>query len=273
MISFLFWNLAKNSAAAPHVARIARSRGVDVFLFAECPADSTPLLAGLTALKQGAYRDAGVTPSKIRAVTRLSPSDFAEAFTNEWGDLTVWRVTKRMMPALLVASVHLPSKAGGGNVDVIQATRAQSIAREISQFEDTERSRNTVLVGDLNMNPFDAGVVTVNCLHGHLTKTLARRDDRSYLGESYPRFYNPMWGLFGDRTPGPPGTYFWESYNITNQHWAILDQVLLRPSLIDKLHDLQILDSDGAESLLGPEGFPTKEHLSDHLPVLFRLDV
>ena len=176
-------------------------------------------------------------------------------------------------PNLLVASVHLPSKVGGGDANVIQATRAQTVAREIAGFEDTESSRDTILVGDFNMNPFDPGLVTVNCLHGHMTRELARRDDRNYLGESYRRFYNPMWGLFGDRTPGPAGTYYWESYNITNQHWAILDQVLLRPSLIDKLDDLRILDNDGSESLLGPNGYPTKDHVSDHLPVFFRLNV
>jgi hypothetical protein len=52
----------------------------------------------------------------------------------------------------------------------------------------------------------------------------------------------------------------------------MFDQVLLRPSLVGRLRDLQILDSDGVSLLVDEEGKPTKEHLSDHLPVFFQID-
>jgi hypothetical protein len=52
-----------------------------------------------------------------------------------------------------------------------------------------------------------------------------------------------------------------------------LDQVLLRPALIDRLATLEILDHDGKHSLLAPDGTPDKRYLSDHLPIHFELDV
>ena len=82
-----------------------------------------------------------------------------------------------------------------------------------------------------------------------------------------------MWGLFGDQTPGPPGTHFWESSVASNQHWHMYDQILLRPSLMDRLRNIQILDRDGYQSLVDEQGIATKEHLSDHLPILFQIEV
>jgi hypothetical protein len=53
----------------------------------------------------------------------------------------------------------------------------------------------------------------------------------------------------------------------------MFDQVLLRPGLIDSLVTLEILDSDGSHSLLARDNAPDKDHLSDHLPIIFELDI
>lgn len=58
-----------------------------------------------------------------------------------------------------------------------------------------------------------------------------------------------------------------------NPYWGMLDQVLVRPCLIDRLKDLSILGNDGSHNLTTADGTPNKNHLSDHLPVLFCLDV
>ena len=55
--------------------------------------------------------------------------------------------------------------------------------------------------------------------------------------------------------------------------WEMFDQVLLRPSLMDGLEDLRILDHDGVESLLTKNGLPDSENGSDHLLILFRLSM
>jgi len=106
-----------------------------------------------------------------------------------------------------------------------------------------------------------------------MTKRLAAREDRNRKGKLYRRFYNPMWGLFGDRPPGPAGTFFWRSSATSNPHWHIFDQVLLRPSLMDRLRNLQVLEGDGYSSLFASDGAPSKDHLSDHLPLLFQLEI
>ena len=80
-------------------------------------------------------------------------------------------------------------------------------------------------------------------------------------------------GLFGDRTSGPPGSHYWPASALSNTHWGILDQVLLRPVLTEHLVNVMVLDSDGPHSLLDTNGVPSTKYLSDHLPVLATLDV
>ena len=80
-----------------------------------------------------------------------------------------------------------------------------------------------------------------------------------------------MWGYFGDKSPGPPGTYYYSATNPINYFWNIYDQVLVRPGVLDWFHDLSILDHDGKESLLSGNGLPNKSQASDHLPLIFRI--
>lgn len=274
MVSVLFWNLAENAGILPHVRCLGRNHSIDIFLFAESPDDLAPALRELNSLGRGTYSETGKVRPKVRVLTRLRPPDFDHLFTTISGETTVWsiRAPKTAPPEVLLAVTHLSSKVGG-HTEAGQAKDASDVAAELAGFEDKRNHRNTVFVGDFNMNPYDPGMTLVTGVHGLMTAPLARMKDRLYKKRRYRRFYNPMWGLFGDRTQGPAGTHFWRSHQPHNTHWAMVDQVLVRPTLIDKLAMLAILEHDGAHSLLAPDGKPSKTHLSDHLPIIFELDI
>jgi hypothetical protein len=146
------------------------------------------------------------------------------------------------------------------------------LTADIQMFEQREGHSHTIVVGDLNVNPFEAPVASAGGLHGVMDSRVAEREVREIRGRVYPMFYNPMWGFLGDRTPGPPGTYYRSSSESVNYFWNTYDQVLVRPALMTHLSDVRILDSDGTESLLTPHGVPDDVSGSDHLPILFRLD-
>jgi endonuclease/exonuclease/phosphatase family metal-dependent hydrolase len=271
VISFLFWNLAKNPQTLHSLTRLAGSRVIDVFLLAEAPDDLSSFLRGERGSTGTEYQLLSTLPTKVQLLTRLPADRFLPRFTEGLRGLSIWRLSAAKPERVLLALVHLPAKSGGVQ-DADQAYWAEAVAREVAEIEDDEQCLNTILVGDLNMNPFDPGMVNVMGLHGLMTRDLARLPDRVHHKQSFRRFYNPMWGFFGDRTPGPAGTFFWDSSAPSNQHWHILDQVLLRPSLVDRLRDLQILDHDGYDSLLKGTT-ATRDHLSDHLPIFFSLDI
>ena len=148
------------------------------------------------------------------------------------------------------------------------------LAKEINRVEEGVGHERTVLVGDFNMNPFEEGMTGAPALHAVMTRKLAERIDRVVQGTAYRFFYNPMWGFFGDRTIGPPGTYYHRSATVGDLFWHMIDQVLLRPDLMDLLQDLAILEGVGGERLLTqPAGLPRDTACSDHLPLAFRLDL
>lgn len=226
VISFLFWNVGKNARTIRSIVRLASSRAIDVVLLAECPDDVSALTNDLNQSGGSEYREVSIVPAKIRLFTRLSPSLLAPRFTSSGADVTIWSLRANDPQRILMALVHLPAKSGGVQ-DTDQHSWAESIARDIAQIEDDEQCSDTLLVGDMNMNPFDPGMVSVMGIHGLMTRDLAQLPDRVHKGRSFRRFYNPMWGLFGDRTPGPAASYFWNSSVPSNQHWHMFDQVLL----------------------------------------------
>jgi endonuclease/exonuclease/phosphatase family metal-dependent hydrolase len=272
MLTILFWNVRTNEGCGPSLVRLARSEQIDVLLLAEPLPDLVGLLYELNQIGQGVYHEASASEDvKVTVITRLPPDQIEPIRKNPSHDVTVWKVARTAPPVVLLAAAHLPAKVGGV-LDTDQQSWAQWLAEGLAWIEDDQNNRNTVLIGDLNMNPYDAAVISATGLHGLMTRDLARKEDRQHRGKMLRRFYNPMWGLFGDRTPGPAGTYYWDASVPSNPHWHMLDQVLLRPAIMDALVTVRIVDHDGAESLLD-KGLPRKSDRSDHLPLLVRLDV
>lgn len=267
MLSFLSWNLNKKPLE-DRVARIVKAHDVDVIMLAECATALTDLLAALNAVGDGDYRVPFSTSTKIVIATRLSEDDLADSFNDESGGLTIRRLATQLGPVLL-AVVHFPSRASWGPDS--QTQEAMELADDIREAEGEAGHRRTILVGDLNMNPFDPGVVGARGLHAMMTRQLVEKGERVIRRRSYPFFYNPMWGHFGDRTPGPPGTYFRIAAEHHNPFWHMYDQVLLRPELSNRLDRLMILDTDGYDQLVTDLGRPRADSVSDHLPIVFRL--
>src|SRR6185503_19075534 len=105
-------------------------------------------------------------------------------------------------------------------------------------------------------------------------RKVAERRTRTVQRREYPFFYNPMWSHFGDGNEGPSGTFYRNRSEHVTFFWNMFDQVLLRPELLSifRNEDLKILSACGERSLL-MGGVPDARRASDHLPLLFRLDL
>lgn len=139
-------------------------------------------------------------------------------------------------------------------------------------MEDKIGHKRTVLVGDLNMNPFETGLVTANGFNATMSRKIAEKQKRIVNARSFPFFYNPMWSLLGDASHGPPGSYYCSQSEHVAYFWHMFDQILLRPDVLPMFQNntLKIIDRVGELSLLNDNGIPDK-NISDHLPVLFQL--
>lgn len=272
MITFLFWNI--NSRPITHiVSDITLKNDIDVLMLVESNIPPENLLRNLNKdTMQPQYRfPSGIICESIHVYTR-----FSKRFTRvvvESNRLTIRSIDLPGLSPILLAVTHLPSKLHWKESS--QTIESTLVAADINIAEDKEGHSRTILVGDLNMNPFEPGVVSAGALNSVITRDLAKRDSRTVQKRDYSFFYNPMWGLFGDSTPGPPGTYYYPSSEHTAYFWNIFDQVLVRPALLDKFdtEELSILDRHGANSLLTDHGLPNKNYASDHLPIRFKLDL
>lgn len=149
-------------------------------------------------------------------------------------------------------------------------------ADAIRQAEITEGHDRTIVVGDLNSNPFSGGLISARGLHGVSTKKQALQIERQVEGSKWPFMYNPMWRFFGDGTPGPPGTYHYAKGKWERHFWHIFDQVLLRPKLLSIWQDngLKILCGDDNVEFWDESRLSIDTRVSsDHLPILFQLDL
>ncbi len=275
MISFLFWNLggthrpARLASLRGHLVRMAQSLDVDLFLFVEPAFPATELEAAFFGEAGQRYNGARSTTARIQILSRLPAGVLRRRFDSPDERMTIRSLTTTQGDVLL-AVLHLHSQLHRTREE--QGLEATVIRDEITWTENLVGHQRTLLVGDFNLNPFDVGIVGAQGLNAVMTRQIAAAGTRQVSGRRYRYFYNPMWACFGDRTPGPAGTYYYSGARPIAYHWNMFDQLLLRPALVDLLLDLRILDTDGQETLLTSSGRPNAGGASDHLPILFRLD-
>jgi endonuclease/exonuclease/phosphatase (EEP) superfamily protein YafD len=270
MITFLFWNINKKPLEKV-IADLAEEHNIDVLILAECEIKVATMLNELNR-GQGAQFDFPFSQcEKIVIYTRF-PGEFLKPVF-ESARLTIRRLVLIGREEILLAAVHLPDRMNFKEKSHI--SECIELGRTIREMEEAIGHTKTVLVGDLNGNPFDYGVIAANGLQAVMTKGLALKKARTVQGKRYQFFYNPMWNYFGDATEGPAGTYYYEKAEHDIYFWNIFDQVLLRPDMLSFFSndDLKILTKSCDESLLSAKGLPDKKHGSDHLPILFRLSL
>jgi hypothetical protein len=266
-MKFLFWNVKKNLIGRI-LSQIVAEHHVDVVILAECP-DQGSILLDLNSDTKNQFHLTNSNRTRVVIYTRF-PAEFTQSKYND-DTLTVRNIRLPGRNDILLAAAHLPSKLYTSAAN--QAIIASRVSEEIRQVESKAGHTRTVLVGDLNMSPFEAGMISAAGLHAVMTKDIASKKSRRVRQRAYPFFYNPMWGRFGDTTKGPPGTYYYGPTNYLEYFWHMFDQVLIRPELLDSFDSetLEILTQCGGTTLLRKSGVPDATRISDHLPLVFVL--
>jgi hypothetical protein len=270
MLTFLFWNTNGKQVSGLVVA-LAKEHSVDVLILAESKLSDADLLEQLNTSSDELYNLPLSTCESIRVFTRF-PVQFIVP-TVEDARYSFRRLSLPSRDQIILGVAHLPSKLYWS--DDSQALECSHLSRVIAEQEAVVNHRRTLLVGDFNMNPFEKGMVGAAGLHAVMSRDVALRQSRIVQGVDYPFFYNPMWCHFGDGDAGPPGTYFYECAEHVNYFWNIFDQVLVRPDLMDRFPNdgLRILTKVGTAPFLTEAGRPDHRAASDHLPILFKLDI
>ena len=268
--SFLFWNLNKRPLTR-FVAEVARLHDVDVLMLAECTLQMDDLLVALNDGHRSKFSLSAGVSSGLVVLTRFPRRSIRPV--SDSAHLAMRRLIHPVGVEVLLVAAHLPSKRFQSSADQLQG--AILAVQDIEAAELRLGHSRTVLCGDLNMDPFDPGMVGATAFHGVMSRQTASRDVRTVQGDQRRFFYNPMWSFYGDHPETPAGTYHYGSSAYTSYFWHMFDQVLIRPSLLPRFatEDTVILTSVGETSLLTDFGVPDSRVGSDHLPLLFRLDL
>ena len=135
---------------------------------------------------------------------------------------------------------------------------------DIREAETSHKTKNTIVLGDFNANPFEESLIASNAMHAIPYKDEVLTGHRTVNGVSYEKFYNPMWKLLA-KEEAPYATFRYNNSKLTNYYWYMFDQIIIRPALISALDEstLTILTN----CALVKDGKPNKAEYSDHLPI------
>lgn len=174
---------------------------------------------------------------------------------------------------LLMNTVHFPSAMFDD-----ETSRDHFVGRISQQFEKMEDNiyekdeRCSFVVGDFNLQPYSYGIAGVNAFNATMSINKAKTISREVKGEQCLFYYNPMWELIGKRG-NAQGSYYSESDQQGKSiYWYSFDEVLLRPSLIDKFEwtYFDYITEINKMSLL-KNGKIDRKKYSDHLPLKFEI--
>ena len=260
---YLFWNTHKNEKINPVLCDLIVENGISVVVLAEYSDDINVLVKMLHSYGVSMKQIPTVGCERIHMLgefgLRIEPQLQTDRSSIQViGDNTI------------LCGVHLNSQIYADNADRREIDIEQIIG-DILNLERELKTKNTIIVGDFNINPYDNSCVSARYFHGIPIYEEAMRETRTVVGKKFYMFYNPMWNFLGDFSE-PYGTYYHNSSDVVNPYWNVFDQVIIRPALRKRFVDknLKIITGTTTISLLDKNKHPNHS-ISDHLPITFEI--
>ena len=166
---------------------------------------------------------------------------------------------------LIIAMIHNVSKLHTSEEEQKEILRL--FHKDICEEEKKHNTKNTIVIGDFNANPFESSCIAANMMHAIPYIEELKSTARIIQGKEYQKFYNPMWKFMANRE-SPYATYYYNNSDMVNYYWNAYDQIIIRPHLLCAFEydSLNIITETTNHQLLKNRK-PNKEKYSDHLPL------
>lgn len=278
-MNFLFWNIKKKNSDEfySRLTQLLQQENTDILMLAELPeGDIIRCERFISTHTNGKYR-------RVEGFVFKKVVVFATAGTNIYSfDETGKRIgafkikSRRLDKDILLFPIHFYDKYSTDCDE--QDEKMNRIRTFIEKVEDRNGEKEfSIVCGDFNLNPFEKPMIKTRGMHAVMDRKIALKGDRTVEGNKYTFFYNPMWGFFGDAGKGnAPGTFYRQnSGNHISMFWHLYDQLLVRKGLIEHLDTdkLDIVTQINNQSLLKDSVGIDSETFSDHLPIVFSLNI
>lgn len=271
-LNILYWNTYKKPLT-DEVIELVKTYSINFIVLLENTADNTFLLNQLKNIDT-AFRQFNTIIFNRPKIFSSLPFESIREITGH-GRYGIYEINTKDYEKALLTITHFPSKMDWGNPND-HFSLCVELKTDIDNAEITADTRNTIILGDFNMNPFEDGLINSSGLHNVNNKEIALTKQRSFQSRSYDYFYNPMWSFLGDNSKGSvQGTHFFNTYKPINYFWNMYDQVMIRPELIPYFDEtkLDIISNINSKPLLKKINGYTRinKDFSDHLPIKFQV--
>jgi len=214
MAALLFWNVGRSDVGSA-VAELCAEHDVDVLILAEAAMAMVEVLHELNRGSGAPFWEFRPVDSRVRLFTRYPSSCLQPVFDD--GQVSIRNLRPPIGAEVLIVAAHLPSKLHSDDRD--QYYRIRRLREDLEAAEVRVGHRNSIVIGDLNVNPFEDAMIAADGLHGVMDKEVARRAPRAVNGRSWDFLYNPMWSRLGDESKGPPGTFYYARGDLVSYFW------------------------------------------------------
>lgn len=260
-MNLLYWNLKNNENLEPLLRDCIIINAVDIVILSEYDGIDFVKLAALLKNQFSevdelqVYKDIKIL---YRANINLSLSRAQYRYT----------IVKLLQngKSFLITGVHLPSnlhRDGSGERKHI----IRKIINDIVE-EEAEEIYSSLIIGDMNANPFDGEMIEKDAFNSVLFKQIIRNQETvKYQNDVYRRFYNPIIEYINE-TNQDYGSYYYSSGNL---YWYCFDQILVRKNLMDDIKSFKYIKQIGNTHLLSR--VRPKKEISDHLPLLVTINI
>lgn len=277
--TFGFWNvnslhnMQSDDRRLPRFAAdFALERSLDILFLIEC---AIPYRSLMSAFKSGPEYYPISSGERFKVLARFHPMFMQHLTLPVPSDrFDIWHLMLPLQEDVLLSVVHGLDKRN--NSLSKQELFLQQVVEALSYFENKIGHNRSIVLGDFNANPFESPVASALGMNAVISQSIAQSEPRCMFNQSYPYFYNPMWNMYGDgRGSSAPATYFYRGSDPHELYWHMLDQVLVRPSLLSRFDfsALDIVTAIQGSELTSAKGIPDRRRFSDHLPVVFGVNL
>jgi exonuclease III len=197
-------------------------------------ANSLDTMSLVNHLKLHGYEWKDVQISTKNDIRLLAQKEIDINPFKEEGHYSIYKIRKNGEVDCLFVVVHLLSKTRKSNE--AQYNRANDVARELNKYEEEifeNDEKRTIVVGDFNMQPYEAGVCSGYGFNATMSANQASKITRKIDGKITYLYFNPIWSLMGANKK-VQGSYYSSSDKDDHAiYWYSFDAVLLRPCFIE----------------------------------------
>jgi hypothetical protein len=271
IVNVLFWNTNKlrnwNNIDACLLELIIEKK-CDIVILAEYDNTLDRLCTAINNLSRDEYTSISTTDGcqKIKGLVKKKYKIKSILEENRYQIVVIETVYYK----LIIAMIHNISKLRASKED--QEDLLRRFHYDICNAEKNLKTKNTLVVGDFNANPFEPACISANTMHAIPFIEEVQRLSRTIQANDYEMFYSPMW-KFWSRRKIPYATYYYYRSGMVNYYWNTFDQVIMRPQLINAFeYDSLVIVTETSNHQLLKEKKPDEDNYSDHLPLYCTLN-